>query len=106
MIIDLFHLPEDDLFPHTCGCFHTYLGSYDAYYFEHLDLLNGEHFQPFLCSNLDGYKVVAIPEQSETHSTKKQYFHFEDFRRDLWINKQHALGFQEDSFFMLIPRGG
>jgi hypothetical protein len=98
MITKIFHPPEDESFPHAHDYFQPYLGSCDAYYFERSDLLNIEHFQPAPCSNVDGYKVVAIPKKSETHSTKKQYFHLRDFCRDLWINKLHTFGFGEDSF--------
>jgi hypothetical protein len=64
MSIDLSHPFKDDLLHCMNDDFQSYLRSCDAYSFEHLDMLNGGHFRPSSCSNLDGYKVVAIPEQS------------------------------------------
>jgi hypothetical protein len=38
------------------------LGGFDAYFFEQLDLLFEENFQPLLCSNFDEGKDMIFPE--------------------------------------------
>jgi hypothetical protein len=74
MITDFFHPSKDDLSKYTYDDFQSYLGSCDAYPFEHSYLLYDEDFQSPSCSNFDGHKVVASLEQLETHTTKQQYF--------------------------------
>jgi hypothetical protein len=39
--------------------FWSYLEDFDEYYFENLDLLYEEYYQPSLCSDLDQGKDVA-----------------------------------------------
>jgi hypothetical protein len=41
-----------------------------------------EDSQPLSSSILEEYQDVAISERSEAHSTKRKYFHIEDFYMD------------------------
>jgi hypothetical protein len=96
---DWSHPSRDDLSQYTHDDFQSYLGICDAYPFEHSDFLYDEDFQPPLCSNFDGHKVMAIPEQSKNHTTKKQCFHLGDFCRDVHMKRRHILSVEKDYFF-------
>jgi hypothetical protein len=58
MITYLFQPPMDDLLQQSHDGFHSYLGRFDTYYFEHLDLFYEEDFKPPLCSNFDEYEAM------------------------------------------------
>jgi hypothetical protein len=61
MIIDLFQPPKDDLLKNYHDDFWSYLGGFNTYYFEHLDLFYEEYFQPLVCSNFDeGKDMIGI----------------------------------------------
>jgi hypothetical protein len=85
MITDLF---EDDRSQHFQDDFQSSLGTCDAYLFGDADLLY-EDSQPPSSSILEEYQDVAISEQSEVHSTKRKYFHIEDFYRDSQMKRPH-----------------
>ena len=68
MISDLFNPPGDGLLQYTCVDFQPYLGDYP---FEDSKLLFDEDSQPYSCLNWDKHESMK---QSETHTTKKQYF--------------------------------
>jgi hypothetical protein len=85
MITDLF---EDDRSQHFQDDFQSSLGTCDAYLFGDADLLY-EDSQPPSSSILEEYQDVAISERSEAHSTKRKYFHIEDFYRDSQMKRSH-----------------
>jgi hypothetical protein len=85
MITDLF---EDDRSQHFQDDFQSSLGTCDAYIFGDADLLY-EDSQPPSSSILEEYQDMAISERSEVHSTKRKYFHIEDFYRDSQMKRPH-----------------
>jgi len=82
MVTDLFHRFEDDLSQHTHDDSQPSLQSRDEYPFGDSDLFY-EDFEPPSCSNFDGHQVVASPEHSGAHATKRKYFHLGIFGMDL-----------------------
>jgi hypothetical protein len=88
MIIDLFCPLRDDLSRYFQGDSQLSLGSCDADPFGNADLFY-EDFQPPSSSILDEHQGVAIPNESEAHSTKQKYFHLRDFYKDSQMNRQH-----------------
>jgi hypothetical protein len=85
MITNLF---EDDQSQHFQVDFQSSLGTCDAYIFGDVDLLY-EDSQPPSSSILEEYRDVAISERSEVQSTKRKYFHIEDFYRDSQMKRPH-----------------
>jgi hypothetical protein len=61
MIADLFQPTRDDFLQHYRDDFRSYLGGFNTYSFDHLDLLNEEDFQPLLCSNFNEGKDMICP---------------------------------------------
>jgi hypothetical protein len=61
IIVDGSHPSQDDILQYTYD-FQSYLGSCDAYPFEHSYLLYV--FKPPLSSNLEGDNTMVIPEES------------------------------------------
>jgi len=62
MITYLFQPPMDDLLHHSRGDFQSYPRKFDTYYFEHLNLLYENKFQPPLCSNFNEGKDLIFLE--------------------------------------------
>jgi hypothetical protein len=65
---------------------------YDSYVWEPDDDMITDLFedsQPLSSSILEEYQDVATSERSEAHSTKRKYFHIEDFYRDSKIKRVH-----------------
>jgi hypothetical protein len=80
MVTDLFHPFEDNLSQYAHDDSQPSLESCDEYPFGDPGLFY-EDSQPPLCSDFDRHQVVASPEQSEAHATKRKYFHIETFGR-------------------------
>jgi hypothetical protein len=77
MVANLFRPFEDDLSHHTQSDPRSSFGTYpfeDAYLFY-------EEFQ-LLCLDFEEYHEIATSEQSESHSSKRKYFHLGDFHGD------------------------
>jgi hypothetical protein len=65
---------------------------YDSYVWEPDDDMITDLFedsQPPSSSILEEYQDVATSERSEAHSTKRKYFHIEDFYKDSKIKRAH-----------------
>jgi hypothetical protein len=62
-----------------------------------------EDSQPPSSSILEEYQDVAISEQSKAHSTKRKYFHIEDFYRDSQMKRPHFSFSRPEPVPYLIP---
>jgi hypothetical protein len=93
MSADGSHPSWDDLSQYTHDDFQSYLGSCDAYPFEHSNLLYD--FQPSLHSNFDRHKTLVNPKQSETHTIEQQCFYLGGCCRDAQIKKQYDLNVEK-----------
>jgi hypothetical protein len=88
MVTDLFRPFKDDLSWHFQSDFQSSLGNCDTDPFGDAKLFY-EDFQPPSSSFLDEHQDMVIPEESKAHSTKRKYFHLEDFYSDSRIKRQH-----------------
>jgi hypothetical protein len=63
MISHLFQPARDVFLNHSHDYFRSYPGVFETYYFEHLDLLDEEYFQPLLSSNFDEGRDMIFPKK-------------------------------------------
>jgi hypothetical protein len=80
MSIDWSHPSEDDLLQHTHVDTQPYLGDHP---FEDSELFPDEDSRSSSCLNFDEHKDLVSPEESKTHTTKRQCFHHGAFHKSL-----------------------
>jgi hypothetical protein len=88
MVTNLFQPFEDDLSQQLRGNFQSSLGSSDADPFEDEELFCEDPQAPS-SSILDEHKHMVIPRKLKAPSTKRKYFHLEDFYEDSHMKRNH-----------------